>query len=72
MKEKLDGEPIALKAWRQEYAQLKTEYAEMSPQHKPLREEVIRLRQVQNAVHTVLRHREQPMDIQRKKHDMEL
>ena len=50
LKEKLDGKPIALKAWKQEYAQLKTEYAELSPQHKPLREEVIRLRQVQNAV----------------------
>ena len=36
-------------------AQLKTEYAELSPQHKPLREEVIRLRQVQNAVDTALR-----------------
>ena len=72
LKEKLDGEPIALKAWKQEYAQLKTEYAELSPQHKPLREEVIRLRQVQNAVDTALRRREQPKDIQRKKHDMEL
>ena len=72
LKEKLDGEPIALKAWKQEYAQLKTEYAELSLQHKPLREEVIRLRQVQNAVDTALRHREQPKDIQRKKHDMEL
>ena len=40
LKEKLDGKPIALKAWKQEYAQLKTEYAELSPQHKPLREEV--------------------------------
>ena len=35
LKEKLDGKPIALKAWKQEYAQLKTEYAELSPQHKP-------------------------------------
>ena len=44
LKEKLDGEAtITLKAWKQEYAQLKTEYAELSPQHKPLREEVIRL-----------------------------
>ena len=34
LKEKLDGKPIALKAWKQEYAQLKTEYAELSPQHK--------------------------------------
>lgn len=72
LKEKLDGETIALKAWKQEYAQLKTEYAELSLQHKPLREEVIRLRQVQNAVDTALRHREQPKDMQRKKHDMEL
>ena len=72
LKEKLDGEPIALKAWKQEYAQLKTEYAELSPQHKPLREEVIRLRQVQSAVDTALRHREEPKDIQRKKHEMEL
>ena len=72
LKEKLDGEAIALKAWKKEYAQLKTEYAELSPQHKPLREEVIRLRQVQNAVDTALHRREQPKDIQRKKHDMEL
>ena len=61
-----------LKAWKQEYAQLKTEYAELSPQHKPLREEVIRLRQVQNAVDTALRRREQPQAVQRKKHEMEL
>ena len=72
VKEKLDGKPIALKAWKQEYAQLKTEYAELSPQHKPLREEVIRLRQVQNAVDTALRRREQPQAVQRKKHEMEL
>ena len=72
LKEKLDGKPIALKAWKQEYAQLKTEYAELSPQHKPLREEVIRLRQVQNAVDTALRRREQPQAVQRKKHEMEL
>ena len=71
LKEKLDGKPIALKAWKQEYAQLKTEYAELSPQHKPLREEVIRLRQVQNAVDTALRRREQPQAVQRKKHEME-
>ena len=43
LKEKLDGKHIALKAWKQEYAQLKTEYAELSPQHKPLREEVIQM-----------------------------
>ena len=43
-----------------------------SPQHKPLREEVIRLRQVQNAVDTALRRREQPQAVQRKKHEMEL
>ena len=49
-----------------------TEYAELSPQHKPLREEVIRLRQVQNAVDTALRRREQPQEVQRKKHEMEL
>ena len=72
LNEKLDGKPIALKAWKQEYAQLKTEYAELSPQHKPLREEVIRLRQVQNAVDTALRRREQPQEVQRKKHEMEL
>ena len=72
LKEELDGKPIALKAWKQEYAQLKTEYAELSPQHKPLREEVIRLRQVQNAVDTALRRREQPQEVQRKKHEMEL
>lgn len=72
LKEKLDGKPIALKAWKQEYAQLKTEYAELSPQHKPLREEVIRLRQVQNAVDTALRRREQPQEVQRKKHEMDL
>ncbi len=70
LKEKLDGKPIALKAWKQEYAQLKTEYAELSPQHKPLREEVIRLRQVQNAVDTALRRREQPQAVQRKKHEI--
>ncbi len=29
LKEKLDGQPIALKAWKQDSAQLKTEY----PQH---------------------------------------
>ncbi len=44
MKEKLDGKPITLTAWKQEYDSLQTEYAELSPQYKPLREEVIRLR----------------------------
>ena len=34
LKEKLDGKPIAMKAWKQEYAQLKTEYAELSPHSK--------------------------------------
>ena len=51
---------------------VKNRYAELSPQHKPLREEVIRLRQVQNAVDTALRRREQPQEVQRKKHEMEL
>ena len=37
-----------------------------------LKEEVIRLRQVQNAVDTALRRREQPQEVQRKKHEMEL
>ena len=39
---------------------------------KPLLEEVIRLRQVQNAVDTALRRREQPQEVQRKNHEMEL
>ncbi|MFR2822730.1 MAG: hypothetical protein ACLTBQ_08940 [Thomasclavelia sp.] len=36
------------------------------------REEVIRLRQVQNAVDTALRRREQPQEVQRKKHEMDM
>ncbi len=72
LKEKLDGKPIALKAWKQEYAQLKTEYAELSPQHKPLRRKSYGYGRCRNAVDTALRRREQPQAVQRKKHEMEL
>ena len=33
LNEKLDGKPIALKAWKQEYAQLKTEYKEITEKY---------------------------------------
>ena len=39
LKEKLDGKTHCPEAWKQEYAQLKTEYAELSPL-KATREEV--------------------------------
>lgn len=71
LKEKLDGKPIALKAWKQEYAQLKQSMPNCLRSTSHL-EEVIRLRQVQNAVDTALRRREQPQAVQRKKHEMEL
>ena len=72
LKENWTENPFALKAWKQEYAQLKQSMPNCLRSTKPLREEVIQLRQVQNAVDTALRRREQPQAVQRKKHEMEL
>ena len=37
LKEKLDGKPVTLPAWKQEYNRLQAEYTKLSPQYKPLR-----------------------------------
>lgn len=72
LKEQLEGKPIALNAWKQEYGQLKQEYAALSPQHKPLREDLIKMRRVQYLVDRVLKEREPAQEPIRKKHDIEL
>lgn len=72
LKEKLGGKPITLTAWKQEYDRLQTEYAKLSPQYKPLREDLMKMRRVQYCVDRVLEQREAAQEPQRKKHGMEL
>ncbi len=54
LREKLSGKPVTVKDWQREYESLKAEYAELSKQHKPLRDELIKLRGVQYHVNRVL------------------
>lgn len=54
LKEKLDRKPITLAAWKQEYDRLQAEYAKLSPQYKPLREDLMKMRRVQYCVDRVL------------------
>ncbi len=54
LKENLGGRPVPLNAWKQEYDRLKREYAELSPQYKPLREDLMKMRRVQYHVDRVL------------------
>lgn len=71
LKEKLDGKPITLTAWKQEYNQLQAEYAELSPQYKPLREDLLKMRRVQYHLDRALQ-RQPEQEAPKKKQDMEL
>ena len=63
LKEKLDRKPITLAAWKQEYDRLQAEYAKLSPQYKPLREDLMKMRRVQYCVDRVLQIREEAKDL---------
>ena len=71
LKERLDGKPVTLPAWKREYNRLQAEYAELSPQYKPLREDLLKMRRVQHCVDRALEQR-QTQEPPRKKHDMEI
>ena len=58
IKEKLGDKPIDLNAWKQEYDRLRKEYAALSPQHRPLREELLKIQRVQYCVDRVLKQQE--------------
>ena len=72
LKENLGGKPVPLNAWKQEYDRLKREYAELSPQYRPLREDLMKMRRVQYHVDRVLERREPAQEPPKKKRDMEL
>ena len=72
LKEKLGGKPITLTAWKQEYDRLQAEYAKLSPQYKPLREDLMKMRRVQYCVDRVLQRRQPEQEAPKKKQDIEL
>ena len=72
LKENLGEKSVPLNAWKQEYDRLKREYAELSPQYKPLREDLMKMRRVQYHVDRVLQRREPAHESKQKKHDIEL
>ncbi|WP_314724206.1 MobQ family relaxase [Enterocloster bolteae] len=72
LKENLGGKPVPLNAWKQEYDRLKREYAELSPQYKPLREDLMKMRRVQYHLGRVLERRKPVQEPPKKKRDMEL
>lgn len=72
LKEKLDRKPITLAAWKQEYDRLQAEYAKLSPQYKPLREDLMKMRRVQYCVDRVLQRRQPEQEAPKKKQDIEL
>lgn len=69
LREKLSGKPVAVKDWQREYESLKAEYAELSKQHKPLRDELIKLRGVQYHVNRVLSEHTEERRPQPKSHE---
>ena len=72
LKEKLDRKPITLAAWKQEYDRLQAEYAKLSPQYKPLRADLMKMRRVQYCVDRVLQRRQPEQEAPKKKQDIEL
>jgi len=72
LKDKLDGKPVALTAWKQKYDRLQAEYARLSPQYKPLLEDLLKMRRVQYHIDRVLKQRPLSQEPPRKKHNMEL
>ena len=72
IKEKLGNKPIDLNAWKLEHDRLRKEYAVLSPQHRPLREELLKIQRVQYCVDRVLKQQEPRKEPPpRKVHDME-
>ena len=72
IKEKLGDKPIDLNAWKLEHDWLRKEYVALSPQHRPLREELLKIQQVQYCVDRVLKQQEPKQEPPpRKVHDME-
>lgn len=72
IKEKLGYKPIDLNVWKLEHDRLRKEYGALSPQHRPLREELLKIQRVQYCVDRVLKQqgpRWEPSP--RKVHDME-
>ena len=72
LKEKLGGKPITLTAWKQEYDRLQAEYAMLSPQYKPLREDLMKMRRVQYHLDRALQRRQPEQEAPKKKQDIEL
>ena len=72
LKEKLNGKPVPLNAWKQEYERLQAEYASLSPKYKPLREDLMKMRRVQYHVDRALQRRQPEQEVPKKKHDTEL
>ena len=72
IKEKLGDKPIDLDAWKLEHDRLRKEYAALSPQHRPLREELLKMQRVQYCVDRVLKQQEPRQEPpSRKVQDME-
>ena len=68
------GGKYAPKSWQNELAGLESDYAQLSPQLKPMREELMKLLQVKHNVDTVLQSKEQveSQETEKKKPNMEL
>ena len=59
LKEKLGDKPLTVKVWKEELETLRQSYAEQAPRLIPLRDELLKLSQVQHNVELLLREREE-------------
>ena len=59
LKEKLGDKPPTVKVWKEELETLRQSYAEQAPRLIPLRDELLKLSQVQHNVDLLLREREE-------------
>ena len=59
LKEKLGDKPPTVKVWKEELETLRQSYAEQAPRLIPLRDELLKLSQVQHNVNLLLREREE-------------
>lgn len=59
LKEKLGDKPLTVKVWKEELETLRQSYAEQAPRLIPLRDELLKLSQVQHNVDLLLREREE-------------
>ena len=57
LQETVGGKTLTPKAWQNEFDQLKAEYNKLSAGYKPIREEMLKLLQVQHNVDTILKDR---------------